>query len=103
MNTLKSNIAFNELTEMREASKTGGALGQVSNIELLLLEAALGALDTGQSPENLRAQLVKIGESVDRWNAAKAKAQGGGAAPAASGDEYDFIPGKGLVLRPAQR
>jgi len=40
LNTLKSNIAFNELTAMREASKTGGALGQVSDREGRLLEAS---------------------------------------------------------------
>ena len=74
LDTLKANIAFNELTQMREASKTGGALGQVSNIELGLLQSALGALDAGQSPANLRAQLQKIKASVTRWNAAQAQA-----------------------------
>jgi len=73
LQTLKANIAFNELTAMREASKTGGALGQVSNVELQLLESALGALDTGQSPVNLKKQLVKIKESVQRWQAAGGK------------------------------
>ena len=73
--TLKANIAFGELTEMRNASKTGGALGQVSNIELQLLESTLGALDAGQSPGNLKAQLAKIRGSLDRWE--NAKAQGG--------------------------
>lgn len=77
LDTLKANIAFNELTEMREASKTGGALGQVSNVELGLLTSALGALDAGQSPENLKAQLGKIRDSIDRWQ----KARGGGGAP----------------------
>ena len=55
---------------MREASKTGGALGQVSNIELNLLQSALGALDAGQSPENMKAQLTRIKESVGRWQRA---------------------------------
>lgn len=83
LDTLKANIAFNELTQMREASKTGGALGQVSNIELNLLQSALGALDAGQSPDNLREQLQKIKESVQRWNEAQARVgtrqTGGGA------------------------
>jgi hypothetical protein len=43
----------------------------VSNIELKLLESALGALDPGQSPENLRQQLMKIKESVSRFDAAR--------------------------------
>lgn len=71
LDTLKANIAFNELTQMREASKTGGALGQVSNIELKLLESALGALNPRQSPENLKAQLSKIKESISRWQQAQ--------------------------------
>lgn len=80
LDTLKANIAFNELTAMREASKTGGALGQVSDKESQLLQSALGSLDTGQSPENLKVQLQKIRESVTRWQDA-AKTQGGQAPP----------------------
>lgn len=67
LETLKSNIITAELTAMREASKTGGALGQVSDREASFLSASLGALDPGQSPENLRTQLQKVGESLKRW------------------------------------
>ena len=45
VDTLKSNIAFDTLQQMRDMSKTGGALGQVSNIELNLLEKNIGALN----------------------------------------------------------
>ncbi len=81
LETLKANIAFNELTAMREASKTGGALGQVSDKEASLLQSALGALDPGQSPGNLRAQLQKIKDSVQRWQQAKSLQGAGGARP----------------------
>lgn len=64
---LKSNIAFGELTAMREASKTGGALGAISEKELALLEAALGSLDTKQSAANFQKNLEKIKESINRW------------------------------------
>lgn len=77
LDTLKANIAFGELTAMREASKTGGALGAVSERELRLLESTLGALDTGQSPENLKAQLAKIRDSVDRWEQASGSMSNG--------------------------
>ncbi len=60
LDTLKANVAFNELTAMREASKTGGALGQVSDREGILLQSALGGLDAGQSPENLKIQLHAV-------------------------------------------
>lgn len=81
VNTLKSNIAFGELTAMRAASKTGGALGAVSERELTLLESALGALDTGQSPEQFKQQLQKIKDSLTRWEAAR----GGGQTPETGG------------------
>ena len=67
LDTLKANIAFGELTAMREASKTGGALGQVSDREGKLLANALGALDQGQSPEQFKAQLEKIKNSINKW------------------------------------
>lgn len=68
LDTLKSNIAFGELTAMREASKTGGALGQVSDREGQLLQSALGALDQLQSADQLKGQLEKIKASIQRWN-----------------------------------
>lgn len=76
LDTLKANIAFNELTQMREASKTGGALGNVSERELDLLSSALGGLDAGQSPENLKEQLQRIRDSITRWQEAVGNASG---------------------------
>lgn len=69
LDTLKANIIAGELTAMREASKTGGALGNVSDKESAFLSASLGALDIGQSPENFKEQLGKVKESIYRWNA----------------------------------
>lgn len=76
VDSLKASIAFGELAEMRAASKTGGALGAVSNKELNLLESAQGSLDAGQSPANFTKNLDKIEASINRWRAAKAQ-QGG--------------------------
>lgn len=70
LDTLKANIAFSELTAMREASKTGGALGSVSDKEMGLLTSALGALNAKQSPANFLQQLQKIEDSITRWNTA---------------------------------
>lgn len=69
LDTLKANIIAGELTAMREASKTGGALGNVSDKESAFLSASLGALDVGQSPGNFKEQLGKVKESIYRWNA----------------------------------
>lgn len=77
LDTLKGNIGFGELAAMREASKTGGALGQVSDRELTLLSSVLGSLDSGQSVPALLDQLDKIEGSMTRWTAA----QGGTAKP----------------------
>lgn len=77
LSVLKSNIISSELTAMREASKTGGALGNVSDRESEFLSAALGALDQGQSPENFRKNLQRIEDSIKRWQQV-AQTVGGG-------------------------
>ena len=60
LDTLKANIGFDRLQKMRDESPTGGALGQVSEMELRQLNAALGSLDQSQSPEQLRENLLRI-------------------------------------------
>jgi hypothetical protein len=85
LETLKANIAFNELAEMRAASKTGGALGQVSDKEGSLLQSTLGALDQAQGKEQFLQQLDKVKASVARWNEAKAAAAGQFVPPPGSG------------------
>jgi|15BtaG_2_1085339.scaffolds.fasta_scaffold00263_5 hypothetical protein len=67
LETIKANIGFNELQEMRAASPTGGALGQVSERELSTLQAVLGSLDIGQSDAQITENLNKIRESVQKW------------------------------------
>lgn len=57
INTLKSKIGFAVLQDMRESSKTGGALGNISNQENTYLQNALAALDINLSPEDFRDQL----------------------------------------------
>jgi hypothetical protein len=82
LDTLKANIAFGELQEMRDASKTGGALGQVAIREIELLESSLGALDQGQSPANLDKNLARIEARLKKWEEIKARM--GAKMPAAS-------------------
>lgn len=60
LNTLKSQVAFGVLQEMRNNSKTGGALGSVSDAEGKRLEANLAALENAQSYEQMRDSLKKI-------------------------------------------
>jgi hypothetical protein len=58
--TIKANIGFDRLQQMREASPTGGALGQVSNQEISNLQAVLGNLEQSQSEEQLLYNLDRL-------------------------------------------
>lgn len=66
INTIKANVGFDYLQQMRELSPTGGALGQVAVQEMEALQAVLGNLDPGQSPEQLAANLRQIGQLVQQ-------------------------------------
>jgi hypothetical protein len=57
---ITANIGFDKLQAMREASPTGGALGQVAIQELVALQASLGSLSLDQQPEVFYANLEKI-------------------------------------------
>lgn len=63
--TLKSQIGFSVLQAMRNASKTGGALGQVSEIENKLLQENLAALDTSQSESEFKQNLQVVLDYVE--------------------------------------
>ncbi len=63
---LKSQVGFNVLQAMHQASQTGGALGQVAVQELTMLQNNLGALDPRQSPEAFAEQLQKIADYTDQ-------------------------------------
>tara|TARA_R110002126_G_scaffold24036_1_gene84208 strand:+ start:165 stop:1493 length:1329 start_codon:yes stop_codon:yes gene_type:complete len=55
--TIKANIGFDRLQEMRDNSVTGGALGAINKSEMELLQAVNGALDPTQGSqlvENLK-------------------------------------------------
>jgi len=73
INTIKANLGFDRLRQMREESKTGGALGSVAVKELERLEAAVAALDTGLKGPQLTSQLDKISEHYNNWLAERQK------------------------------
>jgi hypothetical protein len=80
--TIKANIGFNELQAMREASPTGGALGQVAVQELNALQATIANLDPNQNEAQLRRNLGKVQQHFNRW---KQTVTGNGAPPAGAG------------------
>jgi len=62
---IEANIGFGKLQAMREASPTGGALGQVSNIELDLLKSVIGSLEQSQSKEDVLRVLNQIEQTFN--------------------------------------
>jgi hypothetical protein len=60
LNSIKANIGFDKLQDMRQNSPTGGALGQVSDMENRLLQAVQGSLEQDQSPKQLIDNLINI-------------------------------------------
>lgn len=57
---LTANIGFEELSNMRQNSPTGGALGSVAVEELRQLQGVLGSLDLEQGSTGLNRSLDKI-------------------------------------------
>tara|TARA_R100001369_G_C3288411_1_gene163432 strand:- start:375 stop:1115 length:741 start_codon:yes stop_codon:yes gene_type:complete len=60
---IKANIGFAELNDMRKASPTGGALGQVSEREIEFLQAVIGSLEQQQSKEDV----LRVLGDVEYW------------------------------------
>lgn len=60
--TIRANVGFDRLNQMRQASPTGGALGQVSEFENRLLQATIGNLELSQSKEQLLENLSRVRE-----------------------------------------
>lgn len=60
LNTLKYEVAQNVLQTYREMSKTGGAVGQVSEGEQKMFMNNLASLDRAQSPEQMKQSLTRI-------------------------------------------
>jgi hypothetical protein len=57
---IKANVGFNKLQDMRAASPTGGALGQVSDKENALLQSVFGSLEQSQSKNQLQRNLNRL-------------------------------------------
>lgn len=80
LETIAANQGFDKLDAMRQASPTGGALGQVSEFENRLLQSVQGNLSQDQRPDALIAVLEEIkrlrtATLADRKRAYEADAQ----------------------------
>lgn len=66
LDTIKANIGFKELNDMRAASPTGGALGNVTEKELAFLQAVAGKLDQGGNAQVLKDNLNRLRNAAQR-------------------------------------
>ena len=98
--TIKANIGFDRLNQMRSESPTGGALGNVTEKELEFLQNVLGSIDLNQKDEDILKnidRLENIYTAIMRKaaaypNAAKYGFAAGGAAPAAAPEPVSAAP-----------
>jgi hypothetical protein len=70
IDTIKANIGFDRLQMMRDASKTGGALGGIAVQELNLLQSTIASLNAKQSPAHLKKNLEKVETQYEKAVAA---------------------------------
>lgn len=88
LDTVKANLGFDRLQQMRDNSPTGGALGAVAVQELVALQSTVASLDQLQSPGQLRSALDKIDRHYTRWLEVMKQAGGGqGGATGGWGDK----------------
>lgn len=82
LDNLKNKVGLNALQQMREMSKTGGALGQVSNYENKILQNSIASVELSQSDEQFVENLDKLTKYVDnllaKYQRAYALDSGGG-------------------------
>lgn len=64
LDTIKANIGFDKLDQMRQSSPTGGALGQVSERENTLLQQVWGSVDQAQSREEFERAIANVQKQV---------------------------------------
>ena len=67
LDTVKANLGFDRLQQMREMSPTGGALGAVAVQELIALQSTVASLDQAQSAKELKKSLEKIEGHYNKW------------------------------------
>lgn len=60
VDSIRANLGFEQLQSLRNASPTGGALGQVSDFENRLLASTVANLDANQSEAQLRTNLQEV-------------------------------------------
>lgn len=77
LQSLRANTALGVLNNLRAASKTGGGIGRVTNMEIGLFQNSLGSLDESQSPEAFKGNLGNVvkyaNDAIARYQNLKTK------------------------------
>lgn len=66
IDSIKARLGFKELAQMRKDSPTGGALGQVTERELMFLQSVIAKLDTSLNSEDFLQVLQEVKDSYNR-------------------------------------
>mgnify|MGYP000206325575 CR=1 FL=1 len=74
LQSIKANVGFDKLQNMRDNSPTGGALGQVTELELGLLQSVWGALEQSQTQEQFVYNLERLGQIKKEFRERKRQA-----------------------------
>lgn len=98
VDTIKANSAFDTLQAMRNASKTGGALGAVSERELRLLQSTVGSLEQSQSEEQFTRNLSRVRDVYEDI----VHGPGGGSKPTRAGPPAGVPDDIGAILQKYQ-
>jgi len=105
LDTIRGNIGFDKLAEMKANSPTGGALGQVSDFENRLLQTLWGNLEQSQTREQFEENLDLVKQQAEQsWDRVKtayeqdygkpyeeAKEQGGAQPEGVSPELWDIM------------
>lgn len=94
LKTIKANLGFDRLQQMRKESPTGGALGQVAVQELEALQSTVASLDQGQDDDQLRANLDKIERHYRGWLEAMRKSSEGAGSGATKRRRFNPATGR---------
>ena len=99
--TIRANLGFDRLQEMRDASTTGGALGAIAVQELDALRSTVASLNPDQSQEAFLQNLATVEQQYERAFRAFERATREGLAEAEAARSRQFETGSARQTAPS--